>query len=257
MIFRLALAAALLALPLHDAHASLDLTIGDRGLSLGNSPRLTGLRVNFRDSDVREINGVNITLWKARDNSHAVYNGISLGLIAPEGRHLNGVSIGLGGVAADGDIKGIAIGGLGAGAGGDVTGITFGTFGAGVGGDMTGLLIGGLGSGIGGDLTGVSFGLFGTGTGGNARGFVLSGIGSGIDGKTRQDLTEDHVLSERLRAGRDLGLRRCAPERGDEGHRDHCQPTRCEVHASASSRPICCALTNSRTNSSAGSSTSD
>jgi hypothetical protein len=36
--------------------------IGNSGLNVGNSPRHNGLRFNWRDSDVEEINGFHCTM---------------------------------------------------------------------------------------------------------------------------------------------------------------------------------------------------
>jgi hypothetical protein len=51
------------AVPKITAAQSLDLTVNDVGLSLGDSRRVTGIRINFRDRRMEEVNGVNITVW--------------------------------------------------------------------------------------------------------------------------------------------------------------------------------------------------
>jgi hypothetical protein len=74
---------------------SLDLAINGVGVSFGNSPRFTGLRFNLVDKGVEEIDGINITLWKTEENSHAVIRGVSAGLYAPRANELNGIQIGV------------------------------------------------------------------------------------------------------------------------------------------------------------------
>src|SRR5688572_1966559 len=46
-----------------DDRRSLDIGVNGVGLSIGDSPRWTGLRINYRDSRLIEANGVNLTLW--------------------------------------------------------------------------------------------------------------------------------------------------------------------------------------------------
>ncbi len=177
---------------------SFDLARNNSGVSFGNSKKFNGLRINFCDREVEKINGVNVTIWHARNNKKAIVNGISLGLWAPGAGYLRGIQIGGIGVTAEkelkgislallgagsgGDISGITIGGLGAGAGGDIKGFTFGLLGAGAGGDMTGITIGGLGAGAGGDITGISIGGLGAGAGGDIKGFTLGLLGAGAGG---------------------------------------------------------------------------
>jgi hypothetical protein len=186
---------------------SLDLPVKGYGLSFGNSKRFNGLRLNLRDSQVEEINGANITLWRAKDNEQAIVRGMSLGLF-PEagdllgmqigigiaaGNSLTGISLGLLGAASEQDVFGITIGGLGAAAGRDITGISVAglgaasgrnmkgiavaLLGAGAGNDATGVMIGGLGAGAGGNITGLSIGGFGTGCGGELKGIAVGGFG--------------------------------------------------------------------------------
>lgn len=173
--------------------SSLDIPVKGYGLSIGNSAKFTGLRINFRDRQVEQIDGVNITLWSAKNNDSAVVNGLSLGLM-PEAGELNGINLGLGvsaekrlfgvnlgiiGFGAGGNVAGINIGGIGGGAGGNMHGINLGLIGIGAGGDLTGLNIGGIGAGAGGDLKGISIGLIGVGGGKNVAGITIGGIGVG------------------------------------------------------------------------------
>ena len=41
----------------------LDLTVGGAGLAIGHVPRVNGIRINFRDRHLEEVNGLNLTLW--------------------------------------------------------------------------------------------------------------------------------------------------------------------------------------------------
>lgn len=151
------------------------------GIGFGNSREFTGIRFNYRDSRVRRITGVNVTLWQPKeDNKHSVINGLSLGLI-PGGGDMNGIQVGVFGVAGMNDIKGISLGILGVGCGNDLSGINIGGLGIGSGGDVWGLNIGGLGVGAGGDLKGINLGGLGVGAGGNVSGFSFGvmGIGAG------------------------------------------------------------------------------
>lgn len=165
------------------------------GLSIGNSKEFTGVRFNFRDNHVKEICGLNFTLWKAgKQNKDAVVNGVSLGLI-PEAGYLKGIQLGILGVAAEYEVKGISvgllgagsgkdlsgigIGGLGIGAGSSLKGIFIGGLGAGAGGDVEGIVFGGLGAGAGGNMTGISIGVLGAGAGEDLKGIVIGGLGAG------------------------------------------------------------------------------
>ena len=167
-----------LAMGLETAQAqSLDIPSHGWGLSFGNSKEFTGLRFNFRDSQVKRITGINITLWQPhKDNTEAVVEGLSLGLV-PGGAHLRGLQVGLLGVAATKSLAGISFGLLGMGAGGDVTGLNLGGLGIGAGRDMKGINVGGLGIGAGGNLWGLNLG--GVGAGENAAGINIGGLGAG------------------------------------------------------------------------------
>ncbi|NQT27172.1 hypothetical protein HQ585_17590 [candidate division KSB1 bacterium] len=167
---------------------AINLGIKNHGISIGNSRNWTGIRLNFKDQYVEEINGLNVTLWKAGKNPDAVINGVALGILGPEAKELNGFALGFG-VAAR-SISGTSIGILGLGAD-NISGFAFGglgigcsTFhgigigGLGIGGnDMRGLFIGGLG--FGGDtIHGV--GIAGLGMGGeDLKGIFLAGLGLG------------------------------------------------------------------------------
>ncbi len=204
------LAATLLVLALLSPHAaranSLDIPIKGYGVSLGNSPRFTGVRISFVDSSVERINGLNLTLWVPRANYDAVYNGVSVGLLAITAKTLNGVHVagfGLGGQKLRGfgagviglgmeDIHGVAVGGLGIGTQvvrglgvalvgiGSTDFVGMGVAGLGMGGQRhAGIFVAGLGMG-GTDMHGLF--VSGVGMGGESfRGVGIAGIGMGAD----------------------------------------------------------------------------
>ena len=92
---------------------SLDLASGGYGLSFGNSRRITGIRVNLVDHQVERVIGLNLTLWTPRGNPNAHFRGISVGLIGPKARQIDGITLGGIGVSATEDITGVALGGIG------------------------------------------------------------------------------------------------------------------------------------------------
>ncbi len=158
---------------------SIDIPSKTWGLSIGNSKEFTGLRFNFRDSRVRDIKGINVTLWMPRkDNKDAVITGLSLGII-PGGGHVRGVQLGLLGAAAETDLTGLNVAGVGVGAGEDLTGINIGGLGVGAGNDVKGLCIGGLGVGAGENVTGICLGGLGVGAGASFKGIAIGGLGAG------------------------------------------------------------------------------
>ena len=170
------------------AGQSLDIPSKTWGVSFGNSKEFAGLRFNFRDSQVRKISGINVTLWQPRkDNKESLVTGISIGMI-PGGGRLRGLQLGILGIGAERDMKGLSVGLLGAGAGEDITGINIGGLGIGAGKNVKGLNVGGLGAGAGEDLTGISIGGLGVGCGNDLKGFSFGGLGVGA-GENAQGIT--------------------------------------------------------------------
>jgi hypothetical protein len=165
------------------------------GISFGNSKEFTGLRFNFRDSQVRRITGINVTLWiPKKDNEEAQVRGLSLGVIPGGGyvhgiqfgvlgvaaeKNLYGLSIGLLGVGSGEDTVGVNIGGLGVGAGENLKGLNIGGLGVGAGENLIGINLGGLGAGAGESLIGINIGGFGVGAGGDMKGLNIGGLGAG------------------------------------------------------------------------------
>lgn len=153
------------------------------GISIGNSKEFSGLRFNFRDSRVRKITGINVTLWQPRkDDKDALVTGISIGTI-PGGGRLRGLQLGILGVGADRDVTGVTLGLLGAGAGENVSGINIGGLGIGCGTDLKGFSVGGLGVGAGENVHGITIGGVGAGAGKNMTGLNIGGIGLGAGEK--------------------------------------------------------------------------
>jgi len=195
---------------------SLDATINGVGISIGDSPEVIGLRLNFRDRYLRRVDGVNITIWSPHEET-GVVNGIAVGLPMTGAREINGITLApagvvvgdrlrgltltLGGAGAGGRIEGITVAAAGIGSGEDVRGLSLagvgiGTrddlrgaaiagIGLGVGRDLRGIGAGGIGLGVGRDLRGAGAGIIGVGVGGDMHGLVAGGIGTGIGGDAR------------------------------------------------------------------------
>lgn len=170
-------------------------------ISIGNYPNVTGLRLNFRDRNLEQVTGANVTIWNPHEPATGTVTGLALGLpntgagdihglavgalgVSASGM-LRGISLGGVGVGSGGGVRGIAVGGIGVGSGGPVTGIAIGGIGVGGGGDMRGLMIGGIGAGGGGSLRGISIGGIGVGVGGSVSGLSIGGIGVGAGGSVR------------------------------------------------------------------------
>jgi hypothetical protein len=177
---------------------SLDIAIGNTGLSIGNSRKINGIRINWVDKGVQTVNGINITLWRPIEKYHqnSVNNGIAVGLVSPYANQINGIALGpaamggemnglvfgIVGAGADEDMNGFAFGGLGAGSGGNANGVLIGGLGAGSGGKVAGMIVGGLGAGAGSNVTGICLGGMGAGCGGSLKGLTIGGLGAGAGG---------------------------------------------------------------------------
>ncbi|MDH3198743.1 MAG: hypothetical protein OEO21_10940, partial [Candidatus Krumholzibacteria bacterium] len=113
------------------AHAqSLDLAVNGYGIGLGNSKRITGIRLNIiPDEKVEAVNGLNVTLWKPNGSPEAVINGVSVGLIGFDAYKMTGLQATLIGMRAD-RLRGISVAGIGM-EGGDVDGVMVAGLGAG------------------------------------------------------------------------------------------------------------------------------
>jgi len=181
--------------------SGLNLTVKNVGLSIGDSERTTGVRLNYRDRCLEAAHGLNLTLWRPHEAEEAnegfaggTVNGIALGLPLTGAKHLRGIGLGAGievdetlsgmavapiGLGSGGRLRGVAIGGLGVGSGDRLDGIMVGGLGAGAGEETRGVLVGGLGAGSGGSSNGLLLGGLGAGAGENANGVLIGGLGAG------------------------------------------------------------------------------
>src|SRR6185369_11627206 len=168
-------------------HGLLNLGVHHTGISLGNSARWTGLRVNFRDRGVEHIDGINLTLWKAAKdaNRQAVVNGLSLGLVGPEAGQLNGINLGLVGSLSYRHTAGINLGGFGLVSDGRITGINVGGLGVVSDGATSGINVAGLGVVADGGVEGLTLAGLGVVASGGVRGISVAGLGVVADGGVR------------------------------------------------------------------------
>ena len=151
-------------------------------ISIGNYPAVNGLRLNFRDSDLERVHGVNITIWEPYEPASGTVTGAAIGLPLTGAGEIHGLATGIFGVSASRKLSGLTLAPIGAGAGGDVSGIAIGGVGLGAGGNLGGLIVGGVGAGAGGNLKGIIVGGVGVGGGGNVSGLVAGGVGAGVAG---------------------------------------------------------------------------
>jgi len=93
-------------------HGSLDLGYAHHGLSFGNSAVWHGVRFNWRDQAVRDIRGLNVTLWRPGANIDGEISALSLGIWGPRADALNGVSVGLLSARARVALRGLWLGGF-------------------------------------------------------------------------------------------------------------------------------------------------
>ena len=99
----------------------IDLTVNDVGLAIGDKPRMTGLRINFRDRNLEEIRGVNLTIWQPYQPATGTVNGLALGLPTTGAKTINGAMIGVLGGGTEKSFNGLGVGGIGIGSGGDAS----------------------------------------------------------------------------------------------------------------------------------------
>lgn len=116
---------------------SLDLTIDDFGIGIGNSRHVDGLRLNFRDTAPFTVHGVNATVWTPGEGAKGTVDGVALGLPATGASVIRGLALGFG-FGADREIDGLGIAILGGGSGGALRGVFAGGLGFGAGGTSTG-----------------------------------------------------------------------------------------------------------------------
>ncbi len=180
------------------SHFAINLTVGGTGLSIGNSARVNGIRINWSDRDLERVNGLNLTIWKPYRDLSGVVNGIAIGVVGPGASEINGLAFGLGGVVAErrmsgialaglgtvsnGDIRGIAVAGLGTVANRDLVGIGLAGLGTVANGSIRGFSFAGLGAVANHDISGIAIAGLGAVANHDIRGFALSGLGSVANG---------------------------------------------------------------------------
>lgn len=166
--------------PIHGAQAqSLDLTLAGYGLSVGNSKRITGIRINAVDQNVQEVNGLNLTLWNPGENPIAVYRGMALGLIGTKAQRITGIAISGIGVNAREEVMGLAAGTLGVGTE-TLTGLAVGGIMVDVRKHFRGINLAGAWTGNSEQLDGLAISLGGA-TARHLRGVAIGGIFAGGD----------------------------------------------------------------------------
>jgi hypothetical protein len=157
---------------------SLDLTVGETGLSFGNGQRLNGVRFAWRDGDFETVNGLNVSFWKPYDDPRGEVNGISFGIVGPGAGKMRGITLALGAAFASESMAGIHLAGLGLVSQGAMTGINIAGLGTVAQGDMTGINIAGLGTVSQGSATGVNIATLGLVSQGDMMGINVSGLGT-------------------------------------------------------------------------------
>ena len=164
--------------PVSRQKSSLDLTVGNTGLSFGNGQDMNGIRFAWRDGDFIQVNGFNFSAWKPYDTLSGEVNGISFGIVGPAAQHMRGLSIGLGGVLAGTSMEGINLGGFGLISKGTITGINVAGLGLVAQGPITGINIGGLGLVGQQEMTGLNLAGLGLVPQGTATGVNIGGLGA-------------------------------------------------------------------------------
>ena len=136
-------------------HRSFDLAVNGYGVGFGNSARLRGLRFNWKDRDVEEVIGVNITFWRPGESFDGRISGFQFGFFSPRAATLDGLSVGILAVEADDYINGIALALLAVTNTGETRGISIAGLANITGDNMYGISIAGLANVSGGELYGV------------------------------------------------------------------------------------------------------
>ena len=160
---------------------SIDLPVSTAGISIGNSAYFNGIRINFKDCGVGQINGLNVTFWQSRKTDNAEVNGISLGL-APSAARLNGLNLGIAALVSTRHSYGVNIGLLASVSEGDQTGFNLGGLAVVTEGDMSFINIGGLAVVSQGNSSGLNFGGLATVSEGNKRGINIGGLANVAEG---------------------------------------------------------------------------
>ena len=158
-------------------HFHIGLTIHDYGISFGNAPRVTGIRVNVQDAELERVNGINVTFWKPREPMSGTVNGIQVGIV-PGSEVVNGIAVGVAGVVAERRARWVTVGGLGAVSNGTIEGIAIGGLGTVANRDIRGIAVAGLGTIANRSITGIAIGGLGTVANRDVAGLAVAGLGT-------------------------------------------------------------------------------
>src|SRR5262249_53299671 len=111
---------------------SLDLTIRDVGIGIGNSKHIDGIRLNFRDVAAFTVHGINVTIWWKDQEGQpgGTVDGLALGVPLTGARRIRGLGLGFG-LGTEEALDGVGVGILGLGTGGSMHGILVGGLGMG------------------------------------------------------------------------------------------------------------------------------
>jgi len=185
----------------NSGYGNVNLTANNWGISLGDSRGVNGLRINYRDSQLEWVNGINITAWVPPEESFPPsgdVTGLALGLPATAAENIDGLAASIAGTWASGRVRGISITGGALITGDDFQGVGVSGVGLINGGRTDGIVANGIGlvtdsdfrgigvSGIGmvtdGDVLGVGISGIGVVGGGHMSGLNVGGIGTVSDG---------------------------------------------------------------------------
>ncbi|HET7249067.1 MAG TPA: hypothetical protein VFI79_04420, partial [Gemmatimonadales bacterium] len=155
---------------------ALNIGVSGVGLSIGNSRRWTGVRINFQDNQVERVNGIGVTIWAAKYNEGMELNGLALGLAGPVGGRFTGVTIGGAGAVADQEFRGVTVAGLGVVSNGDMKGVNLSGLGTVANRDMWGVNAAGLGLVANGRMDGINLGGLAAVANGRMRGLNVGGL---------------------------------------------------------------------------------
>jgi hypothetical protein len=155
-----------------------DTTHLDPVISLGNTAGVNGLRLNFRDSRLDRVNGVNLTVWLPKGQGKGTVNGLALGVPATGAFTINGLGVGAG-LEATHNINGVLVSGLGSVALGTVTGVSVSGLATAGGQSLVGINVGGLGVLAGQSLWGLNVGGLAALSAGHITGITIAGLAAG------------------------------------------------------------------------------
>ncbi|MDP8238041.1 MAG: hypothetical protein P9X24_03040 [Candidatus Hatepunaea meridiana] len=103
----------LLLISVNSVFGSINVTAWDYGFGFGNSKGINGIRINLSDERLERVNGINLTIWKPRNNPDAIINGAAFGIVGPDaGEAINGIAIGLVKVKG-GKLRGVSLSPIG------------------------------------------------------------------------------------------------------------------------------------------------